>query len=71
MLRRTTMMLPVGLTREAMKNAKARGVSLAGLIRGLLEEEVEAKRLSFLDRDIVHRGKPAKGAPKHHDDIYG
>ena len=69
-LMRTTIMLPQSLRREAMVHAKKRGTSLGGLIRDVLLQEVEGGRLTFLDKDIVFRGKPAKGAPKHHDDIY-
>ena len=61
---------PDDLRREASAHARRRGVSLAGLIRDVLLEEVEGRRLTFLDKEIVYRGKSEKGAPKHHDDIY-
>ena len=70
-LRRTTIMLPAGLRTAAAAYAKKRGVSLGALIRNVLLDEIEGKRASFLDREIVFRGQPLPGAPEHHDDIYG
>ena len=70
-VRRTTIMLPDDLRKEAMRVARRRGTSLGALIRDLLLAEVEGRRTGFLDRDVVFREEPPDGAPKHHDDIYG
>ena len=67
---RTTIMLPQALHSGAMAYARRRGVSLSALIRSVLLDEIEGRRPSFLDREVVFQGKPPSGAPRHHDDIY-
>jgi predicted DNA-binding protein len=48
-MHRTTILLPDELRRRAINLARQRGISLAELIRGALEEKVAAGPASFSD----------------------
>ncbi len=79
-MHRTTVMIPDELKDEAVKQARARGVSLGHFVRDALRETVERierKRALigedplFADEAVFEGPLPAHAAVHHDDELYG
>ena len=74
-MRKTTIMLPPTIHRRASERARESGVSLAALVRMLLEAELEgtrrkARKDPLFERHVFRGRAPTNGAADHDRYVY-
>ena len=74
-MRKTTIMLPPAVHRQAAERARETGVSLAALVRRLLEAELagphpKGKKDPIFRRHVYRGPAPRRGAAEHDRFIY-